>query len=841
MKKYLLMASLLLAAPVWGKTLTPAEALQRVQTTAPAKAAAWNATEPVLLSTGYMDNDQPAYYVFKASEKANGYMVIAADDVATPLLGYSDSGSFNPDQMPDNLRYWLDSYADQISWASQREATGRTFTNKVKASTNAQNWDAIAPMCSTKWNQSAPYSNMTPVITYSGEEYQSVTGCVATAMAQVMKYYNYPKTGTGSTSYTWTKYADYSSSSSGTSNITLSMDFSTVTFDWDNMLDVYSSGSYTDTEADAVATLMKACGYSVGMDYGTSSAASSQSVPVALRNYFGYDAGTTIYFRDYYGIDTWMEMIYNNLKNVGPVYYSGQNYYGGHAFVVDGYDGAGYFHLNWGWGGVSDGYFLITALDPEAQGTGGSLAGYNYGQDAVLGACPAGSSAATGVGVPLILMTDTELTPSISGSKIVLKGSFSNWGSADATNAYFGLEFANYADDATVENAQYGKTTLVINSKLNKLQATIPSTLTAGDYKVYPSVSLSQNADGTQNWTRIPSQLGYPNYVILTVGEDGSYSVAAVDPATIYFDNVELTTAVYYGKTFHVNSTAVNDNSVETITEIYPSLLIADDEDGYSLIAYCEPQVINLRPGESMELSNDIYVIAAGSDYTAGQECYFAFCDLNEGYVLSELIPVTLQTTSESTSFDRPCEFSIANADNVTLDDFRISYSATLAQGYYADNLVFYVFNAAGTSSVGYAMLPVCYLEAGSTVSSTDLKISPSNLSVGTTYNAALYYFNDSGYLTQLSYPEEFTVGAASGVNDVTADSNDASVSAALNGDILTVTATSDIQSVNVYSVSGALVAGSDNSSVALNNLATGVYIVKVVTADGVATLKITK
>lgn len=157
------------------------------------------------------------------------------------------------------------------------------------------------------------------------------------------------------------------------------------------MIDTYLPGQYTEAQADAVAYLMKAAGYSVKMDYAQdSSGALAMNIANGLRKYFNYDSNIFYTLREYYSATQWAQMIYDNLKNVGPLLYGGGSMLGGgHSFVCDGYDGNGYFHFNWGWSGMSDGYFSLDALNPSSLGSGGGGGGgYNFTQDAVFGIQP---------------------------------------------------------------------------------------------------------------------------------------------------------------------------------------------------------------------------------------------------------------------------------------------------------------------------------------------------------------------------------------------------------------------------------------------------------------------
>jgi hypothetical protein len=294
--------------------------------------------------------DEPVYHVFTTTGNG-GFIVIAGDDVAKPVLGYSDAGTF--DESNKNLAYWMETLSQEIAGAIE---SGLTPDAQTKADWDAlesgnsvplrSSGDYVDPLVKTKWNQVAPYSNLCPNQWY--------TGCVATALAQIMKYHNYPDHGAGSHSYT-------------PSNVgyPISANFGNAAYRWSAMTDTYTSAA-TGVAADAVATLMYHCGVSVNMEYGSDgSGANSLSAFYALINYFGYDADF-IRIRKLYTAATWINLLKTELRNNRPVYYDGypENNNYGHAFVCDGYDTDDLFHFNWGWGGYSDGYFAISALNP---------------------------------------------------------------------------------------------------------------------------------------------------------------------------------------------------------------------------------------------------------------------------------------------------------------------------------------------------------------------------------------------------------------------------------------------------------------------------------------------
>ena len=331
------------------------------------------------------------YYVFNLGE-TDGFVIVSGDDRTTAILGYADSGSINEDDMPDGLRYLLQGYEEQI--ANIPESAGVQLYRG--------GYTPIEPLIQTHWNQGKPYNNLCPTI--DGEHV--VTGCVATSFAQLMYYHKYPTEPCA-------PIPAYSTNTQDKDGKKITLDVPALpatTFDWDNMIDDYNpinpetGKKYvggTDAQQVAVATLMQYCGSSIEMIYGLSSnggsSAYNEAIPFALKTYFGYDGGINHAYRKNYSYDAWIDLIYNELAANRPVILGGQAAGGGHSFICDGYDtndhaGADgdYFHMNWGWGGSSDGYFLLSVLQPWEQGIGGSstLDGFSFGQDVVFGIQP---------------------------------------------------------------------------------------------------------------------------------------------------------------------------------------------------------------------------------------------------------------------------------------------------------------------------------------------------------------------------------------------------------------------------------------------------------------------
>lgn len=326
-------------------------------------------------------------YVFNVAGN-NGFVVVSNDDRATSILGYADSGCFDETAMPENMQAWLQGYADELATLdnSGLAATQSTGGSHYYAAPGVKT--AIAPLIQTLWNQDSPYNDLCPV--YSGTN-KSATGCVATAMAQAM-YFTETQAGNSSTTTTAEIPGYTPSGLSAQPAIPAGTPLS-----WSNMQLTYPA---VGTEAQksaantAVAQLMYYCGVSLEMAYGQQSGTQTSKVASSLRNYFGYDATTTFVIRSSYTYLDWINLMYYELSQGRPVVYGGQSTGGGHCFICDGYQSEDYFHINWGWGGISNGYFKLSALSPNEQGIGGSTStdGYHYGQEAVIGIQKAGGS-----------------------------------------------------------------------------------------------------------------------------------------------------------------------------------------------------------------------------------------------------------------------------------------------------------------------------------------------------------------------------------------------------------------------------------------------------------------
>ena len=362
---------------VWAEEVTAADALQKAQAFANSHfARKGGAPKSKPASQIKAIGQVSGLYVFGLSD-AGGFVIVSNDDRTTPILGYSDNGTIDPNNMPDGLRYMLDGYKEQIALLGDTEEPSRV--NRASAGSN------IDPLITTKWGQSTPYNNYCPL--FDGNH--TLTGCVATTMAQLM-YYHYVANEFSPTSTAIPSYPYWSKEKKDSVNVE---GLIATSFNWEAMDTTYTSSS-TGESADAVAQLMLYAGTALEMMYGLiSSNTFSEAIPYALKTYFGFDGGIQNCYRKNYSYDAWVSLIYSELADERPVALGGQSCNGGHSFICDGYkyeNAADYFHINWGWGGASDGYFLLSLLNPKEQGLLGLSRddGFSWGQDAVIGIQP---------------------------------------------------------------------------------------------------------------------------------------------------------------------------------------------------------------------------------------------------------------------------------------------------------------------------------------------------------------------------------------------------------------------------------------------------------------------
>lgn len=443
------------------------------------------------------------YYVFNASATDGGFVIVAGNDAYGEVLGYSNEGHIDLDNAPEGLKALLTAYEHLMEkaaiTASLTEGRGTPLTPSLQGRSGG-----VSPLLGNIiWGQDKPFNNLCPSITSSSSAKNYYVGCVATAMSQIMKHYGYPAKGNGTKTYA--------------SNVgELTADYGNTTYDWSNMLDDYTNVAYTDEQAAAAAQLCRDVAISVEMVWeAAGSGAFSQYVEGALENYFGYDKSASYIIRDYYPTTEWMRLLKAELDAHRPVFYSASNEdgQGGHAFVADGYDSADYIHINWGWFGKSNGYFLVNALEPYELGIGANGGGYNLHQEMVIGIQP---DSQVGGSIPAIY-APTRMTGGSFGSIYLMCYLENNSvlpfsGKVAAVLVKDGaIVKVLKSDPLTMEPVKTVNAKLITDTKTIKVDniPTWTSDVPDGDYQLRYAVQ----EDGSDTWHIVNHATGLPPYL----------------------------------------------------------------------------------------------------------------------------------------------------------------------------------------------------------------------------------------------------------------------------------------------------------------------------------------
>lgn len=506
------------------------------------------------------------FYIFNTSDN-KGFVIIAADDVISPVLGYSDQNNFNKENIPVNFLKWMEGYKEEIRYIITKNLNSTTeiasqWSDLIKGNEKKILFKkaSVSPLISTRWNQS-PYYNALCPYDYSASD-RTVTGCVATAMAQIMKFWNFPKAGSGFHSYNHSKYG------------TLSASFGTTTYNWSSMPNRVTSSN------SAVATLMYHCGVSVDMNYGVAanggSGAYTEDVADALKEYFGYASSTEAKYREDYTESQWISLMKAELDAGRPIEYAGSGTNGGHAFVCDGYDNSNYFHMNWGWDGASDGYFKLSALNPGSLGTGGGSGGFNSYQKAIIGIKPPSGN----VKADLLITSDVYANySSVSyGSTFSVYTNITNKASSTFYGTYCAAlfdennKFVDYVD-SLVEKAGLPYNYTYTNNLEFKYKGSY--TLLPGTYTIY---IFYKPVNG--KWTQIYSNGSYDEYTTIKI----TYS----SEIELYSDMLLTPTTFEKGKTAKANMNIANNGSSTFYGQYQLCLYNLDGSFAESISTYTE-------------------------------------------------------------------------------------------------------------------------------------------------------------------------------------------------------------------------------------------------------------
>lgn len=545
------------------------------------------------------------FYIYSVPSKS--FIIVAGDDKVAPILGYSQEGGFNPDSIPSNLAKWLEGYKDQIRFAINKQlpespevlTLWTALSDDDLSTVPLKGGSSIAPLVKTKWNQLPYYNALCP----GG----SVTGCVATAMAQVMKYWNYPVTGSGFHSYNHKKYG------------TLSANFGSTTYDWASMPNTVNSAN------SAVATLMYHCGVSVDMEYSPGgsgamlmNASDSVDAETAFWKYFGYKQTLSGEYKDDYSNAEWISLIRSELQANRPVLYAGRGADGGgHAFVCDGVDGSNNFHFNWGWGGSCDGYYALNAMKPEEPGAGGGNGTYNDDQRAIIRIEPPAQSGSFNMVLRDYVVAAAN--PINYGDSFTVTTNIANKGTADYTGDYCAALFDDQNIFVDYVEIKTGYALAAGYRYTNNLVFTCSGLLTLLPGKFH--IGMYYRPTG-ENWVMLGDNGSYVNWI--------DFEVKNPNPIALNSDIVVTPgTTLTHGEPASFNLNIRNDGTTtfygsyavvvyDLEGEFIEIIGIIDESNGLpSKYTYLSPYLTFTT--ESLEVDPGTYLVAVQHQSTNGE------------------------------------------------------------------------------------------------------------------------------------------------------------------------------------------------------------------------------
>lgn len=352
----------------------------------------WNGEDAATRATG----TEPAFYVFNRTDRT-GFIIVAGDDAAVPVLGYSLDQPFKAENMPSNLTQWMNGLRMQINDMRSRNVSATVKTQRQWQSYTTAG-KPVKELRTALWDQGDPYNKKCIIKDNTQKTYTAYTGCCPTAVAIVMRYHKWPASGTGTLpGYTYEKVIEKDGEKK---SITVSGYRLEHSYNWDNM-PLEAVPTATTQQKENIAQLMYDCGVMAKAQYGCiDTGAYPQNAIAGMVTYFNYKKDVSYKKRSWFTDEEWIEMLKGEIDGNRPLLYDGYGNAGGHSFVIDGYDDQDFFHLNWGWSGISNGYFLISNLNPYELGTGGGAGGFYYNQGAAFNLQP--GSANDGEHTPLL-------------------------------------------------------------------------------------------------------------------------------------------------------------------------------------------------------------------------------------------------------------------------------------------------------------------------------------------------------------------------------------------------------------------------------------------------------
>lgn len=751
-----------------------------------------------------------AFYVF--NHGLSSFVIVSGDERMPEILGYSDSGAFVLENMPENMKNWLSYYSEMYN-----DFAKNNYHNNVSKSSKAEFADNIEPLLGDiMFDQVSPYNLLCPK--YDGE--YTLAGCVAVTIAEIMAYHKFPEKGIGNKSYTTKK-----------NKFNVSYDFEKNTFDWDNVLGSYVKGnSYTQEQVNAIKNLVYACGIAVEMDYDpTFSGAGMVDAINGLVEHLGYTPNIHAVNRCNYLSSDWIDMMKSELNNNCPIFYSGLSKSAGHAFVIDGYDKNGMFHVNWGWNGMNNGYFEIFSLNPQSTGSGGGtdVSGYKYNQGMIVGLKPVRDS-----------RTDSyfEFTSlSFSNTEFEKESSFDvsankifNWGyDFDGSLGLFiekngeSIKIGEATSNNTVKTG-YGYNSI-------KISAVVPSSVVDGEY----TVTLKSQYKNSGKWCKATGNLGTESDFILKV--EGSNCLIYPDKSKVADLECEMTLLhdLYYGHLADADIKVKNNSSFLYYGNIGLGIY-EKNGDIYNVISYIKGEQFELAPGEEAIGRTSGYFAVNNQYLPAGRYYIAPTIYSNPSFILAEPVQVEVKTPTGNASIvlgtphlDKTI-YKHGEKINFSIDlNIR---GGSVYQGYYT--FAFFQ-NDKNVHQLPSKTLVVGENKTFNLVDSIDVPTLSPNL-----YTLGFYVrkHNQNNWEKSISCGKISIIPNPSGINEeefylpyVISTSDESNIR--INSNV-------GIDKVNIYNISGQILrsvtfAGELETTIPAYDIREGVYMLEVITSDG--------
>lgn len=534
------------------------------------------------------------YYLFTDNEQ-HSFVVVSGSDLMPAVLGYSTDGNLpeSAEQLPESMRSWLQYIADVQDYLEQHPDRAPLLQQAQAAET------PIAQLVTTKWNQDTPYNDQCPMV--NGQ--RAVTGCVATSTSQIINYYQYPAQFEGTYSYI-------------DNTTTRTIDFSEHTIDYSLLLDDYSGRRGTDEERAEVAELMMCVGHAVNMSYGETSGALTDMCVRGLRTNLGHTKAQALR-RKHYTLDEWNEVIRYELNNNRPIIFGGHSSTGGHSFVVDGMDAAGFYHVNWGWGGMGNGHFDVSVMHPEVTGIGASDSadGFNQGQEIIvnLGNPENLDRVYSQLAVPDAYYIKCNKTTATLGQSITLSASTYN----TEPFSFTGFAGVIIMKDGEIYHMEENSTQFTVGAtKLKSVSGggyvyssygsrdisrsiTLPADMPEGTYRIY----LYVRPEGSEQIAYVRQLQTRDNYWTCEVSGQKAYlshpmATLPVEPISWNFQSEELST-----RPSQVRVTLSNQSDASLACVLYARFT---RPDGTVLSDVLADRVLSISPEQQEEVSFDV-------------------------------------------------------------------------------------------------------------------------------------------------------------------------------------------------------------------------------------------